>query len=161
MEAENQSLKNKVRELEEQLNAAKKRNSLKQDEIVRLRNLVFFLQNQHLSPGVILEMFPDDDEYKKKEKALEDKIKELQEKLGNESVLLSVLAEGLKDYAEEAGIHEAHELFNHLNNLLINVPVWTKNVPGLKTFFKKARKEMEGRNIMMTGEHATYNEKNG
>ena len=117
-----------------------------------------YLNENPISTDVILRRFPDDEAYKKKEKALEDKIKNLQEKLGNESVPLSVLAEGLMDYAEEAGIRETHELFNHLNNLLINVSAWTKNVPELKKFFKKARKEMEARTINMTGDNATYNE---
>lgn len=80
----------------------------------------------------------------KREKVLADKIVTLQEKLGSKSVPLSVLAEGLKDYVEESGINEAHTVFVHLNNLLISVPAWTKNVPDLKDFFKKARKEMEG-----------------
>lgn len=160
LQTENQSLRNRVRDLEEQLSAAKKRNNLKQEEIVRLRNQVFVLQNQQLSPGVIFDMLPNDEAYKKKEKALEDKIKNLQDELGNESVPLSVLAEGLKDYVAEAGISKAQELFERLCYILLNVPAWTKNVPGLKTFFKKARKELEGRNVTMTGEHATYNENN-
>ena len=100
-----------------------------------------------LSPDIILRRFSDNEEYKKKEKALEDKIKNLQEKLGNESVPLSVLAEGLMEYAEEAGLAEAHLLFNQLNNLLITVSAWTKNVPELKKFFKNARKEMEEKKI--------------
>jgi hypothetical protein len=58
-----------------------------------------------------------------------------------------VLAEGLKDYADEAGIDEAHKLFNNLNTLLIEVTAWTKNVPELKKFFKKARKDIEKNNI--------------
>ena len=87
----------------------------------------------------------DVEEYKKKEKSLEDKIKKLQDKLGNESVPLSVLAEGLKDYAEEAGISEAHTLFNHLNNLLNSVPAWMKNVPQLKRFFREYNKKMTER----------------
>ena len=160
LQTENLSLKNKVQDLEEQLNAAKKRNSFKQEEIVRLRNQIFFLQNQHLPSGIIFDGFPNDEAYKKKEKALEDKIKTLQEELGNESVPLSVLGERLKDYVAEAGISKAHELFERLNYLLANVPAWTKNVPGLKAFFKKARKEMEARTINMTGEYATYNENN-
>ena len=160
LQAENQSFKNKVRDLEEQLSAVKKRNSLKQEEIVRLRNQIFFLQNQHLPSGIIFDGFPDDEAYKKKEKALEDKLKTLQEELGNESVPLSVLGKRLKDYVAEAGISKAHELFERLNYLLANVPAWTKNVPGLKAFFKKARKEMETRTINMTGEYATYNENN-
>ena len=74
-------------------------------------------------PYVIVESnFNETEEYKKKEKKLEDKIKELQEKLRKKSVSLSVLAEGIMEYAEEAGISEAHNLFNHLNNLLSSVP---------------------------------------
>jgi hypothetical protein len=54
-----------------------------------------------------------------------------------------VLAEGLKDYVDEAGIDEAHNLFNQLNNLLFEVTAWTKNVPELKKFFRQARTEMK------------------
>ena len=109
-------------------------------------------------PYVLVEHnFDETKEYKKKEKKLEDKIKELQEKLGKKSVSLSVLAEGIMDYAEEAGISEAHELFNHLNNLLINVPAWTNNVPELKKFFKKARKEIQGYLIPPINNHGQVN----
>ena len=112
-------------------------------------------------PYVIVERnFDETEEYKKKEKKLEDKIKELQEKLGKKSVSLSVLAEGLMDYAEEAGISEAHNLFNHLNNLLSSVPAWKDNVPQLKKFFREYNKKLVERNITMTGDHATYNENN-
>ena len=119
-----------------------------------------YLGANPFTPEVILNRVANDEEYKKREKAFENKIKDLQEKLGKKTVPLTVLAKGLMDYAEEAGISEAHELFNHLNNMLISEPEWTNNVPGLKTFFKKARKELEGRNVTMTGEHATYNENN-
>ncbi len=64
------------------------------------------------------------------------------------------------DYAEEAGIGEAHNLFNHLNNLLSSVQAWTDNVPQLKKFFREYNKKLVERNITMTGEHATYNENN-
>lgn len=112
-------------------------------------------------PYVIVERnFDETEEYKKKEKKLEDKIKELQEKLGKKSVSLSVLAEGIMDYAEEAGISEAHNLFNHLNTLLSSVPAWTENVPQLKKFFREYNKKLVERNITMTGDHATYNENN-
>ena len=110
-------------------------------------------------PYVLVEHnFDETEEYKKKEKKLEDKIKELQEKLGKKSVPLSVLAEGLMGYAEETSISEAHNLFNHLNNLLITVSAWTKNVPELKKFFREYNKKLAERNITMTGEHAKYNE---
>ena len=150
-------LKQENSKLHESLYRLKKQH---ESDSVILETAKRYMSEKTLTPDAILRRFPDDEAYKKKEKALEDKIKNLQEKLGNESVPLSVLAEGLMDYAEEAGIHETHELFNHLNNLLINVPAWTKNVPELKKFFRKARKEMEGRNVTMTGEYATYNENN-
>ena len=102
-----------------------------------------YIGDRPLTPDIILNRFAKDEEYKKREKALENKIKDLQEKLGKKTVPLSVLAKGLMDYAEEAGISEAHELFNHLNNMLISEPEWTNNVPELKNFFKKARKEMQ------------------
>ena len=75
-------------------------------------------------------------------------IKELQEKLGKKSVSLSFLAEGIMGYVEEAGITEAHNLFNHLNNLLSSVPAWTDNVPQLKKFFRDFNKKQGGRTIM-------------
>lgn len=119
-----------------------------------------YIGDNPLTPDVILNRFANDEAYKKREKALEDKIKELQNKLGDKSVLLSVLAEGIKEFAEEKNIEEAHTLFEHLCYILIEEKGWTDNVADLKKFFKKARKEMEGRQITMTGEHATYNENN-
>lgn len=95
----------------------------------------------------------NDDDYKEKVKTLEDKVQLLQEKLGNKTVPLSVLAEGLKDYAEEVSIKEAHELFSHLNNLLITVPAWTKNAPMLKQFFRDINKNSAKPKIIMSGDY--------
>lgn len=102
-----------------------------------------YLGTNPLPPDVILNRFANNETYKKREKALEDKIKELQDKLGNKSVLLSVLAEGIKEFAEEKNIEEAHTLFEHLCYILIEEKGWTDNVADLKRFFKKARKEMQ------------------
>lgn len=123
----------------------RKRKSILEEQIER-QEMRMLADKQHLEAEMQIkaQMISFDKEYQKREKALEDKIITLQEKLGSKSVPLSVLAEGLKDYAEESGINEAHTVFVHLNNLLISVPAWTKNVPDLKEFFKKARKEMEG-----------------
>lgn len=109
-------------------------------------------------PHVLIEHnFEENEEYKKKEKKLEDTIKELQDKLGKRTVPLSVLAEGLMEYAEEVGISKAHDLFNHLNTLLISVPAWINNVPELREFFKKARKEMHGAQIPPIDNHGQVN----
>lgn len=150
-------LKHENAKLQETIGQLK--NRLESDGVI-LATTKRYLGANPFTPEVILNRVANDEEYKKREKAFENKIKDLQEKLGKKTVPLTVLAKGLMDYAEEAGISEAHELFNHLNNMLISEPEWTNNVPGLKTFFKKARKELEGRNVTMTGEHATYNENN-
>lgn len=71
-----------------------------------------------------------------------------------------ILAERLMEYAEEAGCDKSHELFNHLNNLLISIPSWTKNVSKLKSFFREFNKKQNSRNITMTGKNAQYNENN-
>ena len=146
--------------LQHKYNEAKKSAEASKQEVMNLRKRKSILEGQmarqemhilteklHLEAEMKLraQMISFDKEYQEREKALEDKIQILQEKLGSKSVPLSVLAEGLKDYAEESGINEAHNVFVHLNNLLISVPAWTKNVPDLKRFFINARKEMEGR----------------
>jgi len=150
-------LKHENAKLQETIGQLK--NRLESDGVI-LATAKRYLGANPLTPEVILNRVANDEEYKKREKAFENKIKDLQEKLGKKTVPLTVLAKGLMDYAEEAGISEAHELFNHLNNMLISEPEWTNNVPELKKFFKKARREMEKRQITMTGQNATYNENN-
>lgn len=86
------------------------------------------------------------------------------DKLGKETVQLSVLAEGIKNLSEEAGIDAAYDLFVQLNNVLCDIPAWMKNVPELRKFFKNARKERE-KGITNIGQQnnfenvGSYNEK--
>ena len=68
-------------------------------------------------------------------------INNIQKRIGNEGVPLSVLVNGIKEYVSEAGFREAHNLFNMLNTILIEQPAWVDNVPELKAFFKSAPKE--------------------
>lgn len=86
--------------------------------------------------------------YKTKVKTLEKKNKELQEKLDNAGETLTVLADGVKEYVDEVGVEKAYDLFNRLNTILIDVPAWTKHASALKKVFKKARKEMQNRNMV-------------
>ena len=116
-----------------------------------------YIGDNPLTPDVILNRFANDEAYKKREKALEDKIKELQNKLGDKSVLLSVLAEGIKEFAEEKNIEEAHTLFEHLCYILIEEKGWTDNVADLKKFFKKARKEMQKASLPSIDNHGQVN----
>jgi hypothetical protein len=116
-----------------------------------------YIGDNPLTPDVILNRFANDEAYKKREKSLEDKIKELQNKLGDKSVLLSVLAEGIKEFAEEKNIEEAHTLFEHLCYILIEEKGWTDNVADLKKFFKKARKEMQKASLPSIDNHGQVN----
>lgn len=86
--------------------------------------------------------------YKKKLKALKKKNTELQEKLDNAGETLTVLADGVKEYVDEVGVDKAYDLFNRLNTILIDVQAWTKHASALKKVFKKARKEMQNRNMV-------------
>ena len=84
---------------------------------------------------------------------LENIINNIQKRIGNEGVPLSVLVNGIKEYAEEAGFREAHNLFNQLNNMLFNQDLWAKNVPELKAFFKSGPKEPIVNNINVHGNY--------
>ncbi len=119
-----------------------------------LKRCFLNMMNQDEDTDVVLYPGLDRTVYEKKVKSLEEKIDKLQEKLGEETVSLSVIAEGLKGYAEEAGIGPAHDLFNHLNTLLISIPAWTKNVPQLKRFFCDFNKK--NGIVLMTGDFSNY-----
>lgn len=63
-------------------------------------------------------------------------IRDLQNKLGTESVPLSVIVEGIKRKARFAGIVEANKLFEQVDILLYNVETWRNNRIELMTFFE-------------------------
>ena len=77
----------------------------------------------------------------KKMNEMEAKIKILQDKLGNKTVLLSTLADNLKRYAELYGLKEGKELLKNLSFLLKKERAWTNNVESLENFFIEAEKE--------------------
>jgi len=139
-EAENMQLKDVQQNMEQQISYWRNK---------------YFMSAEHAE---LLSVSKENEDYKRGEKMFEKKINKLQTNLGDETVPLSVLAEGLKDYAEEAGIGRAHDLFNQLNTLLISVTAWTENVPQLKRFFRDFNKKLAERAVTMTGEHATYME---
>ncbi len=117
------------------------------------------LYNEELKQQVI-ESQKQNELSRKQIQEMEKQIQALNDKLGKETVPLSVLADGLKDYAEEADINEAYDLFSQLNNVLYGIPAWTKNVPELKKFFRKARKDMEKGNIVQGDYVLTKNVEN-
>ena len=168
LEKENQILKNRVSELEEEIAAEEARREAGFGDMYVLEEYEFDGNKK----GVIKQQIIDTDkakalatvqknnkEYKKKLAEMEAAVNHLRDKLGNKSVLLSILVDGIKDFAEEKSIEEAHTLFEHLCYILIKEKAWTNNVDDLKKFFKEAKKK-ESPIITLTGEHATYIENN-
>ena len=82
--------------------------------------------------------------HKKQVDELVGKIKTLQDKLGNKTVHLSTLAEGIKSYAEETTIEKAHNFFEALNSILIGEKAWVDNAKQLKKYFQELNKKKKG-----------------
>ena len=106
--------------------------------------------------------FRDDEEEKETDTQISERVNVISEIIGEATVPLKVLVEGIKKRAQLKGLDAAMELFEHLNNILYDIPEWHKNVPGLEKYFIEAREKREAkeRGILMTGEHATYYENN-
>ena len=68
-------------------------------------------------------------------------IKMLRDKLGNKTIPLSSLAEGLKRYAQLYGLNEGKELLKSLSYLLKKEPVWVDSTDNLENFFIEAENE--------------------
>lgn len=76
---------------------------------------------------------------------MEITVRDVSEKMGEATVPLSVLVNGIKKRAQIKGVDAATELFDHLNSILYDIPEWRKNVPELEMFF--ADKNDEGNKL--------------
>lgn len=74
-------------------------------------------------------------------KEMEGQIKKLREKLGNTTIPLKSLADGLKRYAAVHGLAKGKDLLLSLCYLLQREHVWTDNVESLEDFFIAAEEE--------------------
>lgn len=83
-------------------------------------------------------------------------------KSDGKTVLLEVLVRGVKDFAEEKNIEEAHEFFEHLCYVMNGYEGWAYYKAELKKFFRAQKRKQggQGRGVTMTGDGATYNEIN-
>lgn len=72
---------------------------------------------------------------------MEEQIKMLQYKLGNKTIPLSSLADGLKRYAQLYGLKEGKELLKSLSYLLMKEQVWVDGTDILENFFIEAENE--------------------
>ena len=82
---------------------------------------------------------------KSTEQEMEMAVRDVNEKMGEATVPLSVLVDGIKKRAQIKGVDAATELFDHLNSILYDIPEWRKNVPELEQFF--ADKKDEGNKL--------------
>lgn len=82
---------------------------------------------------------------KSMEREMELAVRDVNEKMGEATVPLSVLVDGIKKRAQIKGVDVATELFDHLNSILYDIPEWRKNVPELERFF--AEKKDEGNKL--------------
>ena len=80
---------------------------------------------------------------KSTEQRMEVTVRDVSEKIGEATVPLKVLVEGIKKRAQIKGIDAATELYDHLNSILYDIPEWHMNVPELEQFFIDAREKRE------------------
>jgi hypothetical protein len=78
---------------------------------------------------------------KSTEQKMEMAVRDVNEKMGEATVPLSVLVDGIKKRAQIKGVDTATELFDHLNSILYDIPEWRKNVPELEKFFADKKNE--------------------
>ena len=117
-------------------------------EIARLEDLLgkSKASNNSQIPGVdisnaIAEYKKQNELSQQQIKVMTEQINTLRDKLGNKTIPLSSLADGIKRYAEIYGLKEGKELLKNLSILLKKEHVWTDNVESLEDFFIEAEKE--------------------
>lgn len=105
------------------------------------------------------------EEMKQREEALKGQIRDmkkiidnLQGKLGNKAIQLKYIVESIKNKAEFAGLKEAYLLFEQIDLMLYEEPVWRENRSELVNFFKERNKERNV-GIVMLDNHGTVNSK--
>ena len=64
-------------------------------------------------------------------------IQDLKSKLGEKSVPLTIIVEGIKRKAKYAGVAAAHNLFEQIDVILYDVEAWRNNRIELMSFFEK------------------------
>ncbi len=74
-------------------------------------------------------------------KKMEEQIQNLRAKLGDKTIPLESLADGLKRYAEVHGFAKGKDLLLSFSYILKHERVWTDNVESLEDFFIAAEEE--------------------
>lgn len=150
-----ETLKNQlIREQGERINKVKnayEAYKLKADnEIIKLKKELEKKENEILTQrNYILEYKEDisalqmiNNEMSQKQiKKMEEQIQNLRAKLGDKTIPLESLADGLKRYAEVHGFAKGKDLLLSFSYILKHERVWTDNVESLEDFFIAAEEE--------------------
>lgn len=150
-----ETLKNQlIREQGERINKVKnayEAYKLKADnEIIKLKKELEKKENEILTQrNYILEYEEDisalqmiNNEMSQKQiKKMEEEIQNLRAKLGDKTIPLESLADGLKRYAEVHGFAKGKDLLLSFSYILKHERVWTDNVESLEDFFIAAEEE--------------------
>lgn len=132
--SENDVLMGTVEQLTNEKTELTKRLEAAQNKVAELKLINKELQ----SPPLVVPEEQNELYLEKLNKGIDKATKKMDE---NDTVELRTLVEGLKEYAEETSIEEAHQLFLVFCMLLSDVPAWTKNVKPLRKFFADLKKK--------------------
>ena len=143
LEKENRELKQHNRLLTEELYAL--RENIKQQQATKLGH----------------------DELEQREASLKEQIREmnsiinnLQKKLGNKAIQLKYIVESIKNKADFVGLKDAYYLFEQIDLMLIEEPVWRENRSELVSFFRERNKQQEKTpGVMFLDNHGIVNNK--
>lgn len=72
----------------------------------------------------------------------------MQGKVGNKAIQLKYIVESIKNKAVFVGLREAYELFETINSMLCEEPVWIENRHELQDFFKECKKNNNATQII-------------
>lgn len=72
----------------------------------------------------------------------------MQGKVGNKAIQLKYIVESIKNKAVFVGLKEAYELFETINSMLCEEPVWIENRHELQDFFKECKKNNNATQII-------------
>lgn len=136
LEQENLAQKNRIRDLEIRNNVLTKDRADLEKKVKELeyKNSVTFLANYNKK---------NNEETLRRQIAaeMEDRMQKLQDKLGQTTVKLSSLVEGVKRYTRFRGLDSGKDIFFSLNYLLMKEPVWVDNTEELENFFIEAEEK--------------------
>ena len=142
---EQMTQKKRIQDLEKQ-------NKLLEDSNRQLKEQLYCMQDKYeqqearvLSQKVL----------QRREEQLQTRINEMskiittmQGKVGNKAIQLKYIVESIKNKAVFVGLKEAYELFETINSMLCEEPVWIENRHELQDFFRECKKNNNATQII-------------